>query len=97
MKAKSERLARTVAVVQIRGSIVRNRDGDNIEKELRELRRDGVRFLIIDMRELATINAAGMHTVGITNTYDAGQLSMAEKIITRLSDLEMSDLQALCI
>jgi len=41
-------------------------------------------------------NAAGMHTVAITNTYEAGQLSIAEKIITRLSELSIRDLQELC-
>ena len=42
-------------------------------------------------------NAAGMHTVGITNTYNPGQLSMAEKIIASLSELIIDDLQQLCI
>ncbi len=42
-------------------------------------------------------NAAGMHTVGITNTYNPGQLSMAEKIVTSLSELTIEDLQQLCI
>ena len=41
-------------------------------------------------------NAAGMHTVAITNTYGAEQLAMAEKIITRLSELSIRDLQELC-
>jgi beta-phosphoglucomutase-like phosphatase (HAD superfamily) len=41
-------------------------------------------------------NAAGMHTVGITNTYNPGQLSMAEKIIASLSELTIDDLQQLC-
>lgn len=40
--------------------------------------------------------AAGMHTVGITNTYDTGQLSMAEKIVGGLSELSIDDLQQLC-
>jgi beta-phosphoglucomutase len=42
-------------------------------------------------------NAAGMHTVGITNTYDAGQLTMAEKVVTKLSELSIDALQQLCI
>ncbi|MHC4544388.1 MAG: HAD family hydrolase [Planctomycetota bacterium] len=42
-------------------------------------------------------NAAGMHTVGITNTYNPGQLSMAEKIVAHLSELTIDDLQQLCI
>ncbi|MDH4239007.1 MAG: HAD family phosphatase [Phycisphaerae bacterium] len=41
-------------------------------------------------------NAAGMHTVGITNTYNPGQLSMAEKIVANLSELSIDDLQQLC-
>jgi beta-phosphoglucomutase len=40
--------------------------------------------------------AAGMHTVAITNTYDAGQLTMAEKIISNLSELTIGGLQHLC-
>lgn len=42
-------------------------------------------------------NAAGMHTVGITNTYNAEQLGMAEKIVAHLSELTIDDLQKLCI
>lgn len=41
-------------------------------------------------------NAAGMHTVAVTNSYDAEQLTMAEKVVTRLTDLSMDDLQQLC-
>ena len=41
-------------------------------------------------------NAAGMHTIGITNTYNPGQLSMAEKIVERFSELTKDDLQQLC-
>jgi len=42
-------------------------------------------------------NAAGMHTIGITNTYNPGQLSMAEKIVAHLSELSIDALQQLCI
>jgi len=42
-------------------------------------------------------NAAGMHTVGITNTYNPGQLSMAEKIVASLSELTIDDLRQICI
>jgi len=38
---------------------------------------------------------AGMHTIAVTNSYDAEQLTMAEKVVTRLSDLTMDDLQRL--
>jgi len=41
-------------------------------------------------------NAAGMHTVGITNTYDAEQLGIAEKVVERFSELTIDDLQQLC-
>lgn len=45
---------------------------------------------------LEAAKAAGMHTVAITNTYDAEQLSMAEKIVERFSELTIDDLQKLC-
>jgi len=45
---------------------------------------------------LEAAKAAGMHTIAITNSYDAEQLAMAEKIITRLSGLSIGDLQQLC-
>jgi beta-phosphoglucomutase len=41
-------------------------------------------------------SAAGMHTVAVTNSYDAGQLTKAEKIVARLSDLSIEGLQQLC-
>ena len=37
-----------------------------------------------------------MHTVAITNTYDAGQLTMAEKVVTKLTELTIDDLHELC-
>lgn len=40
--------------------------------------------------------AAGMHTVAITNSYDAEQLSMAEKVICNLSELTIAELQSIC-
>ncbi len=45
---------------------------------------------------LKAAKAAGMHTIAVTNSYDADQLSMAEKIVTRLDELSMGDLQQLC-
>jgi len=45
---------------------------------------------------LEAAKKAGMHTIAVTNSYDADQLSMAEKIITRLDELSISDLQRLC-
>lgn len=40
--------------------------------------------------------AAGMHTVAVTNSYDAGQLTIAEKIVSHLKELTINDLQQLC-
>jgi beta-phosphoglucomutase len=40
--------------------------------------------------------AAGMHTIAVTNSYDADQLTLAEKIVTRLGELSIDDLQSLC-
>jgi beta-phosphoglucomutase-like phosphatase (HAD superfamily) len=45
---------------------------------------------------LEAAKAAGMHTVAVTNSYDAEQLSMGEKIIDNLSELSISELQGLC-
>jgi beta-phosphoglucomutase len=39
---------------------------------------------------------AGMHTVAVTISYDADQLTLAEKVVNRLSDLTINDLQQLC-
>ncbi len=46
---------------------------------------------------LEAAKAAGMHTIAVTNSYDAGQLSMADKIVDRLSELSIDDLQQLCV
>jgi beta-phosphoglucomutase-like phosphatase (HAD superfamily) len=45
---------------------------------------------------LEAAKKAGMHTIAVTNSYDADQLSMAEKIVTRLDELNMADLLQLC-
>ncbi|MHC4619111.1 MAG: HAD family hydrolase [Planctomycetota bacterium] len=45
---------------------------------------------------LEAAKAAGMHTVAVTNSYDAEQLSMGEKIIDHLSQLPIGELQGLC-
>ena len=45
---------------------------------------------------LEAAKAAGMHTIAVTNSYDAEQLSLAEKIVTRLNELSMDDLHQLC-
>jgi len=45
---------------------------------------------------LEAAEAAGMHTVAVTNSYDAEQLQPAEKIVTQLMELSIGDLQELC-
>jgi len=45
---------------------------------------------------LEAAKAAGMHTIAVTNSYDADQLALAEKIVTQLSELTIDDLQQLC-
>ena len=40
--------------------------------------------------------AAGMHTVAITNTYDAEQLGMAEKVVEHFSELTIDNLLEIC-
>ncbi len=45
---------------------------------------------------LKAAKAAGMHTVAVTNSYAADQLTQAEKIVARLSELGIGDLQQLC-
>lgn len=40
--------------------------------------------------------AAGMHTIAVTNSYDAEQLTISEKIVARLNELTIDDLQQLC-
>jgi beta-phosphoglucomutase len=45
---------------------------------------------------LQAAKAAKMHTIAVTNSYDASQLALAEKIVTHLNKLSMTDLQQLC-
>jgi beta-phosphoglucomutase len=45
---------------------------------------------------LEAAKAAGMHRVAVTNSYDANQLTLAEKIVTKLGELNIDDLQNLC-
>jgi len=45
---------------------------------------------------LEAAKAAGMHTIAVTNSYDAEQLSMAQKIVNQLNELTIVDLQKLC-
>ncbi len=45
---------------------------------------------------LEAAKKAGMHTIAVTNSYDAKQLSMAEKIVKRIDELTISELQKIC-
>jgi beta-phosphoglucomutase len=45
---------------------------------------------------LEAAEAAGMHPVAVTNSYGPEQLTPAEKVVDRLSELSMNDLQQLC-
>jgi HAD superfamily hydrolase (TIGR01509 family) len=45
---------------------------------------------------LEAASRAGMHTIAITNSYDAKRLALAEKTVDILTELTMSDLQELC-
>ncbi len=45
---------------------------------------------------LEAAKAAAMHTIAVTNSYDAEQLTMAEKIVAQLDELSIDDLQKLC-
>lgn len=45
---------------------------------------------------LQAANAAGMHTIAVTNSYGADELTAAEKVVSRLSDLSMDDLRQIC-
>jgi beta-phosphoglucomutase len=45
---------------------------------------------------LKAARAAGMRTIAVTNTYDAGQLKQADKVVARLDELTMDDLQRIC-
>jgi len=45
---------------------------------------------------LAAGRAAGMHTIAVTNSYGAAELTLAEKVVARLNELTIGDLQKLC-
>lgn len=45
---------------------------------------------------LQAAKAAKMHAIAVTNSYDAEQLQLAEKIVDKLSDLSIDDLRQLC-
>jgi beta-phosphoglucomutase len=45
---------------------------------------------------LQAARAAGMHPVAVTNSYGADQLTLAEKVVVRLTELTIENLQKLC-
>jgi beta-phosphoglucomutase len=45
---------------------------------------------------LEAAKAAGMHTIAVTNSYGSEQLALAERIVARLDELSIDDLQQLC-
>ena len=45
---------------------------------------------------LEAARAAGMHSIAVTNSYDADKLTAADKIVMKLNELNMDDLQKLC-
>jgi beta-phosphoglucomutase len=45
---------------------------------------------------LEAAEAAGMHTVAVTNSYKKDELSMADLVVSNLGQLTIEDLQALC-
>jgi beta-phosphoglucomutase len=45
---------------------------------------------------LKAAQAAGMRTVAVTNTYEATQLKQADRVVARLDELTMDDLQRIC-
>jgi beta-phosphoglucomutase len=45
---------------------------------------------------LEAAKAAGMHTIAVTNSYEAEQLGIAEKVVDQLNELSIDDLQQLC-
>ena len=40
--------------------------------------------------------AAGMHTIAVTNSYEAEQLTGAEKVVARIDEVTLEQLQAMC-
>lgn len=45
---------------------------------------------------LDAARAAGMHTLAVTNSYPAEQLAMADRIVQRLDEVTLDDLEGLC-
>ncbi|MHC4187956.1 MAG: HAD family hydrolase [Planctomycetota bacterium] len=45
---------------------------------------------------LEAAEAAGMHTLAVTNSYDAEELVKADKIVSKLNEVSLEDLKLLC-
>ncbi len=45
---------------------------------------------------LKAAKAAGMRSIAVTNSYDAAQLRQADRVVARLDELTMDDLQRIC-
>ncbi len=45
---------------------------------------------------LEAAQAAKMHTIAVTNSYDADELATAEIVVANLNELSIADLQQLC-
>ncbi len=45
---------------------------------------------------LDAAGAADMHSIAVTNSYDAEQLASAEKIVSQLNELKIEDLYSIC-
>jgi beta-phosphoglucomutase len=70
-------------------------------KKLNKARKDPIKAeqcIVIEdsLWGLQAAKAAGMRSIAVTNSYDAEQLHLADKIVDKLSDLSMEDLQQLC-
>ncbi|MFC1737664.1 HAD family hydrolase [Planctomycetota bacterium] len=46
---------------------------------------------------LEAAKTAGMHTIAVTNSYDAEDLAQAERIVAKLNELSVKDLESLCL
>ncbi len=70
-------------------------------KKLNDLRPEPItaeRCIVVEDSHwgLKAARAAGMRTIAVTNTYDAAQLRQADKVVARLDELTMDDLQRVC-
>ncbi len=70
---------------------------ERLNKQLKTSMKHGECIVIEDsIWGIQAAIAAKMHVVGVTNSYDGDELKGAEKIVDRLDELTMDDLQKLC-